>query len=129
MIGHILDHLERVGLVCRREPCNLHVELAFIESERALQNSVGHRAGDAAAMFAALHHHSNDILRMFKGRKASKPCSGILMSSHTGLRGAGFPRYYPFFQPRSAAGAAVLINNLPKASADQLDLIWRDFLS
>jgi hypothetical protein len=30
VIGHILDHLERIGLMRGREPSHLHVEFAFI---------------------------------------------------------------------------------------------------
>jgi len=118
VIGNILDHLERIGLMRWREPGHLHVEFPFIQCERALQDSVGDWAGHAAAVLAALHHHSNDILRIFKGREAGEPCGGILMSVHSGLRGAGFPRYHPFFQTCSATGAAVFINDLPKAIAN-----------
>ena len=34
------DQLEWIGVMCRREPGDLHVEFAFIQRERALQDSV-----------------------------------------------------------------------------------------
>src|SRR5262249_54816753 len=88
VICHILDHLERIRLMRRREPSHWHLEFSFIQGQRALQDSVGDWASHAAAVLTALYHHSNDVLRLFKGRKAGEPCSGILMSPHTGLRSA-----------------------------------------
>jgi len=129
METHLLDQLERIGLVRGRKPGNLHIELALIQRERALQNSVGDRSGDAATMpLTALHHHRNDVFGMIKWRETSKPSTVILMSSHGGLGSAGFARYDPLFQTRSTTGAAVFVNNFPKTFANQLDVVRRDFL-
>src|SRR5207302_2613134 len=125
MVGHVLDHLEGIGLICGREPGNLHVELAFVECERALQNSGGDWASDAAAMLATLHHHCNDILRMLKWRETSKPCNSILVAAVGGLSSACFASNLGPFQTRPATSSSVFVNNLPKAFAHELDFVRR----
>src|SRR4030095_13066904 len=98
------------------EPGYRHVEFAFLQRERALQDSVRDRARDFAAMpRGALNHHCDDILRMVKWRETGKPRDVFLLTTISGLRSARLPCYYPIFQTRSAAGAAVFIDNLPKA--------------
>ena len=129
VISHCFDQLERIGMMCGGEPGNLHIELAFILRERAFENARSDRARDLAAVpRGALHHHYDDVFRMVKWRETSKPRNVFLVAPVSRLRGAGFPRDHPIFQTRSATGAAVFINNLPKAFANELDLIRRDFL-
>jgi hypothetical protein len=129
VISHRLDQLEWIGLMRGREPSHLHIEFAFIQRERALQDSVGDRARDFAAVpRRALYHHCDDILRMVKWRETRKPRHVFLLSTLSGLRSASLPRYHPIFQTCSAAGTAVFINNLPQPFADQLDVVRGDFL-
>src|SRR6266568_3198914 len=129
VISHCFDQLERIGLMCGCEPGDLHIELAFILRERAFENACSDRARDLAAVpRGALHHHCDDVLRMVKWRETSKPRHVFLVATVGGLRGAGLPRHHPIFQTRSATGSSVFINHLPKAFADQLDLVRGDFL-
>src|ERR1700752_926582 len=115
--------------MCGCEPSDLHIELAIILRERAFQNACSDRARDLAAVpRGALHHHYDDIFRMVKWRETRKPGNVFLVAAVTRLRGAGFSRNDPIFQTRSAACAALLINNLPKAFANKVDLIRRYFL-
>src|SRR5467141_1378396 len=102
--------------MCGCEPGDLHIELSFILRERAFENACSDRARDLAAVpRGALNHHCDDILRMVKWRETRKPRDVFLLTTISGLRSARLPRYYPIFQTRSAAGAAVFIDNLPKA--------------
>ena len=129
VITHRFDQLERIGVMCRCEPGDLHIELAFILRERAFENACSDRARDLAAVpRGALHHHCDDIFRMVKWRETRKPRHVFLMSALGSLRGAGFSRHDPIFQTRSAASSAVFINHLPKSFAHELDLVRRDFL-
>jgi hypothetical protein len=127
--SHRLDQLERIGMMRGLEPGHRHIEFAFIQCERAFQDSVRDRARDFAAVpRGALNHHCDDILRMVKWRETRKPRDVFLLTTISGLRSARLSRYYPIFQTRSAAGAAVFIDNLPKAFANQLDVVRGDFL-
>src|SRR4029453_12347724 len=111
------------------EPGYRNVEFALLQRERALQDSVRDRARDFAAVpRGALNHHCDDILRMVKWRETRKPRDVFLLTTISGLRSDRLPRYYPIFQTCSAAGAAVFIDNLPKAFANQLDVVRGDFL-
>src|ERR1041385_2193156 len=115
--------------MCRCEPGDLHIEFAVILRERAFENARSYRARDFPAVSGgALNHHYNDVFRMVKWREASKPRHVFLVAAVSRLRGAGFSRDHPIFQTRSAAGAPVFINNLPKTFANEVDLIRRDFL-
>src|ERR1043165_5806361 len=77
----------------------------------------------------ALHHHCDDVLRMVIWSETSEPRHVFLLSTISGLRSACFPRYHPIFQTRSAACAAIFINDLPKALANQFDVLRGDFLA
>src|ERR1051326_4800650 len=111
------------------EPGDLHIELAVILRERAFENPRSDRARDLAAVAGgALHHHYDDVFRMIKWREACKPCNVFLVPAVSRLCGAGFTCDHPIFQTRSASGTALFIDDLPKAFANELDLIRRDFL-
>src|SRR5437763_7831336 len=100
--------------MCRCQPGDLHIELAFILRQRAFENACSDRARDLAAMpRGALHHHYDDVFRMVKWRETSKPRNVFLVAAVTRLGCAGFSRDHPIFQTRSAASAAFFINNLP----------------
>jgi len=117
-------------MMCGCEPGDLHIELAVILRKRAFENTCSDRARDLAAVpRGALHHHYDNVFRMVIRCETSKLCNVFLVAALSRLRGAGFSRDHPIFQTRSTAGAALLINNLPKAFANELDLIRRDFLS
>ena len=56
------------------KPGHLRVELALVKRHCALQDSVGDRGRDTAAVSGgALHHHCDDILRMVIGSETNKP--------------------------------------------------------
>jgi len=42
------------------------VELSFVEGKGAFQDSLCDGAGNAAAVFATLHHHGDGIFRLFR---------------------------------------------------------------
>jgi hypothetical protein len=130
VISHRLDQLEWIGVMRGREPGNLHVEFAFIQGERALQDSVGDRACDFAAVpRGALHHHCDDVLWVVKWRETHKPRHVFLLSTLSGLCSASLTRHYPIFQTCSAAGSSILVNNFPKPFAHKVDFIGWDFLA
>ena len=130
VISHCFDQLERIGVMCGCEPSDLHVELSFILRERAFENACSDRARNLSAVpRGALHHHYDDVLRTVKWRQTRKPRNVFLVAALGGLRSAGFSRDHNTFQTRSAAGAAVFIDNLPKTFADQLDPVRGDFLT
>src|SRR5437763_9985291 len=111
------------------QPGHLHVELAFFKRHCALQDSVGDRGRDTAAVpGGALHHYCDDILRMVIWRETGKPCHIFLVAALAGLRGAGFSSDLHILQTCSATGSAVVINHLPKTPANQFNLISRNFM-
>jgi hypothetical protein len=98
VITNRFDQLERIGVVCRCEPGDLHIELAFILRERAFENAGSDGARDRTAVpRGALDHHCDDILRMVKWRETREPRHVFLMSALGSLCGAGFARYHPIF--------------------------------
>ena len=74
----------------RGNPCDCHVEIAFIHRQGAFQNAGRNWPGDTATMFAALHHHGDDVLGIIERSEASKPRDRIFVAAICGLRGAGF---------------------------------------
>src|SRR5207247_6941925 len=78
-----------------------------------------------ATMFAPLHHRRDDIFGIIKRSEASKPGDGILVTAIGGLGGSGFSSHLHIFQSRSSAGAAIFIDNFPKAFAHEIDLFSR----
>src|SRR5438034_11444296 len=126
---HILEHLKRIGLVRRREPGDLHIELTFIQRERPFQNSRGNWASDAAAVLTALDHNRNNILGILERRETGKPRNGILVPAIGGLGSASLARNLHIFQTRSSTGSPVFINNFPKAFAHEFDFVRREFLA
>jgi hypothetical protein len=122
--------LEWIGVMGGWEPGHLHVKLAFIHREGALQDSVGDWARDFAAVpRGALHHHGDDIFWVVIWRETRKPRHVFLLSTLSGLRSASLSRHYPIFQTRSTTGSSIFVNNFPKAFANKLDLIRRNFLA
>src|SRR5947199_9672447 len=107
--------------MCGCEPGNLHIELSFILRERAFENACSDRARDLAAVpRGALHHHSDDILRMIKWRETRKPHHVFFLDTLGGLRSAGFSSYHNVLQTRSATGSSIFVNNFPQASAHKV---------
>ena len=76
-------------------------------------------------MFATLHHRRDDIFGIIKRSEASEPGDGILVTAIGGLGGSGFSSHLHIFQSRSSAGAAIFIDNFPKAFAHEIDLFSR----
>ena len=102
-----------------REPSHRHVEFAVLQSERALQDSIRDRSRDFAAVAGgALNHHYDDVPRVVIWRETRKPGNVFLLPAISSLGGTSLPRHHPIFQTRSAARAAVFVNDLPKAFAD-----------
>jgi hypothetical protein len=120
---HILNHLERVRLVRRREPGHLHVEVTLIHSQRAFQNSRRDWPGDAATVLATLYHGHDYVFGIFEGGKTGKPGNRIFMASIRRLGRSGFSGNLHIFQTRSSARPAIFINNFPKAFAHEIDLL------
>ena len=111
-----------------RQPGDGHVELVFVQRQGALHNARGHRASNAAPVFAALHHCGDDIFGMIEWRKTSEPGDRVLVAVIGRLGGAGLSGDLPSFQPRCATGPSVLVNNFPKPLAHELDLIWCELI-
>src|SRR5207253_8287164 len=93
-----------IGLMRGRQPGDGHVELAFVQRQSALHNARGHRAGNAAPVFAALHHCGDDIFGMIEWSKTSEPGDRVLVAVIGRLGGAGLSGDLPSFQPRCATG-------------------------
>src|SRR5262249_39763007 len=97
---------------------------AIILRERAFQNACSDRARDLPAVpGGALDHHYDNILRMVKGRKTSKPRHVFLVTAVRGLRGPGLPRHHPILQTRPPTGSTVLVNDFPKPFAHSVNFI------
>ena len=77
-------------------------------------------------MRSALHHHADRVLRALVWRKADKPRDGVLPAMQAGLRGAGLSRDDSAGEARPPCRAAILIDDLPKAPAQQLEVFGRD---
>jgi hypothetical protein len=113
-----------------RKPGDLHIELSFILRERPLDNACSDWACDLAAVArSTLHHDCDDILRMVIWRETNKPRHVFLVATLGSLRSAGFPSHREVLQTRSTTGSSIFVNNFPKAFANKLDLIRRNFLA
>ena len=111
-------------MVCGCEPGDLHIEVPFILRERAFENACSDRARDLAAVpRGALHHHSDDILRMIKWRETHKPRHVFFVATLGGLGSSGFSSHHYVFQTRSATGSAIFVNNFPKAFAHKVNFV------
>ena len=108
-----------------REPGNLHIKLSFIQRQRAFHNARRDWPGNTATMFATLHHRRDDIFGIIKRSETSEPGDGILVAAIGGLGGSGLSSHLHIFQSRSSAGAAIFIDNFPKAFAHEIDLFSR----
>src|SRR5439155_23423014 len=104
-------------------------ELAFIERQRALHNTRCNGARDAAPVFATLNHDGDDILWIIERSETGELGDRIFMAAFGGLRGTGLSSNLHIFQSRSSSCPAVFIDNLPKALADQINLVCRKLIA
>ena len=113
-VANGLDQLQRIGMMRRCQPGNLHIEIPFILRERALKNARGNRTRDFAAVSrSTLDHDRDHIFRVIKWSETGKPGDVFLVASVGRLGRSGFSGDDHIFQTCPAARSSIFVDNFP----------------
>jgi hypothetical protein len=104
------------------KPGEVRFEISFVHGKSTLHDTPGDGPGDRAAMFAPLHHHGYDILRVIKRCIRCEPSDGIFVAPVGRLSRAGFAGHLHVIEVRGAAGPAIFIHDFPKTFTHEIDV-------